>query len=219
MSTCAIVGAGPGISQSVARKFLAKGHHIALISRNLDKLQSIRRDLCESDAGVSVWQCDAADENKLRYVIDDIQTSHGEIEVLLFNAYSMTPGRPSVLKVPSLNESLNLNVSACLASAQAVIPSMKKAGKGKILITGGGMAIEPVSKLTALSVGKSALRALAYCLFQELESSNIHVATVTVCGMVQGGTAFDPDLIAECFMTLYEQSRDQFQPEIIFVGK
>jgi hypothetical protein len=138
--------------------------------------------------------------------------------VLIFNAFNLSPGRGLELDIETFTDSMKVNIASALASTQAVIPSMLKNSRGSVLFTGGGFALQPYADLTALSVGKAGLRALARCLFEELTPKGVHVATVTICGTVQAGTQFDPDLIAKAFLRLHDQPIGSFEPEIIFTG-
>jgi len=93
---------------------------------------------------------------------------------------------------------------------------MRASGKGTILFTGGGLALHPNPQVASLSVGKAAIRNLAYSLGAELELEGIQVATVTIAGYVKPGTHFDPDLIAETYWQLHTQKTGERQREIVY---
>lgn len=85
-----------------------------------------------------------------------------------------------------------------------------------MLFTGGGLALNPWPQAAALAVGKAGLRNLVYSLAAEMEPLGIHAATVTIVGMVQPGTEFDPERIADVFWQLHAEPRGKWQREIIF---
>lgn len=216
MATCVILGAGKGISQSVAKEFKNRGYHIALCARNQEKLNDLAQQLGDD---ASTWPVDVADSENLKQTLADIASNHGAIEVLIYNAYSAEPGKGSTLDVDKFNQSLQVNVSGALVATQVVAPAMMAKEQGTILFTGGGFALQPFHNQTALSVGKAGLRALSMCLHQELGRKGVHAATVTVCGIVKEGTAFAPDLIAKSFIALHDQPKGAFEAEITFTGK
>jgi hypothetical protein len=72
--------------------------------------------------------------------------------------------------------------------------------------------------MASLGVGKAGIRNLAFSLFAELKDSGIHAATVTICGLVKPGTAFDPDKIAESYWALHAQPPGAFEREIQIRG-
>ncbi|MBS2010841.1 MAG: SDR family NAD(P)-dependent oxidoreductase [Cyanobacteria bacterium SZAS TMP-1] len=214
MGVCAIVGAGAGISQSAAKKFLDRGYGIALLARNSEKLAGLKEEL--GNDKITTWGCDAADMDKVFQTFTEIQECQGAVEVLIYNAYMAVPGRVTRLKPSDLRDTLQVNITGALAAAQQVIPKMKAAGKGTIILTGGGFALAPFQGMTALSVGKAGLRALANCMHQELGPLGIHAGTVTVCGLVKPGTFYSPDAIADAFLAFHDQPADAFEWEMMF---
>ena len=97
---------------------------------------------------------------------------------------------------------------------------MIAAGRGSILFTGGGLALDPTGWLAAasLAIGKAGLRSLAQTLHAELAPKGIHAGTVTVAGAIAPGTPFDPAHIADAFWSLHEDTPGAFRPEIVFKG-
>jgi len=93
---------------------------------------------------------------------------------------------------------------------------MRAAGSGTIIFTGGGLALDPMSQFASVGIGKAALRNLAQSLAKELKPEGIHVATVTICGMVKAGTHFDPAKIAERFIELHQQPAGSFEAEVLY---
>jgi NAD(P)-dependent dehydrogenase (short-subunit alcohol dehydrogenase family) len=90
---------------------------------------------------------------------------------------------------------------------------MRRAGRGTLLYTGGGLALAPKPGLACAALCKAALRSLALSLAAELAPEGIHAATVTVCGFVQPGTPLSPDLVAETFWELYLEKSSAWQAE------
>jgi len=104
-------------------------------------------------------------------------------------------------------------VAAALAGARWALPSMRAAGEGTLLFTGGGIGLKPQAGLASASLGKAALRSLALSFAEELEPEGIHAAIVTVRGFVQAGTALSPEAVAECFWELHAQPPGSWDKE------
>ena len=130
--------------------------------------------------------------------------------------YRLGPEAPFPAAVDDALADFKVNALGAMIAVQEAVPSMRAAGTGTILLTGGGLALQPMAQLASLSMGKSAIRSLTFSLAEELEPAGIHVATVTVCGFVQPGTRFDPDTIAETYQRLHEQPRAEWEREVIF---
>jgi short-subunit dehydrogenase len=90
---------------------------------------------------------------------------------------------------------------------------MQQRGRGSILVTGGGLALDPWPRMCSLAVGKAGVRSLALSLHKELAPQGIHAATVTIAGIVEKGTRFDPDAIANVFWELHGQAKGSFEAE------
>ena len=112
------------------------------------------------------------------------------------------------------------SVTGALAAANAVLPGMVERGRGAVLFTGGGLALDPTGWLQAasLAVGKAGLRSLALSLNKELAPKGVHVGTVTVAGAIQPGTPFAPERVAEAFWRVREDQGGTRPAEVVFKG-
>jgi NAD(P)-dependent dehydrogenase (short-subunit alcohol dehydrogenase family) len=204
---CAVLGYGPGLGAALAARFAAGGFHVVGLARDPAR---------HAATGIEMRAADAADPASLAAALA------GRVDVLIHNAYRATmaaPG-PSALPVAELAADFAVNVGGALAAAQAVLPGMRAAGRGSILFTGGGLALDPTGWLPAasLAIGKAGLRSLAQTLHAELAPAGIHAGTVTVAGMIAPGTAFDPARIAEAFWSLHQDPPGAFRAELVFQG-
>lgn len=206
--TCVVVGVGPGIGRSVARRFATEGFPVVMMARDADAVAKFEREIPNS-RGVAV---DAADDEALRSAI----RSAGPASVLVYNVSAGHPGGACGLPASDAMADFRVNIMGLLAAVQECVPRMREAGRGTILITGGGLALTPMSALASLSMGKAAQRSLAFSLAGELEPAGIHVATVTVCGFVKPGTHFDPDRIADEYWRLHTQDASGFEREVVY---
>jgi short-subunit dehydrogenase len=155
-------------------------------------------------------------EARVRGAFQKIEAELGRPTVLVYNASSGRAGRPTWLSERTLVTDFRVNAVAPLWCVQEVLDGMMEAGRGTIVFTGGGLALEPQADVASLAIGKAAIRSLAFSLAQELEPAGIHVATVTICGFVQQGTHFSPDRIAAEFWRLHGQVPGQFETEVIY---
>jgi NAD(P)-dependent dehydrogenase (short-subunit alcohol dehydrogenase family) len=207
---CAVIGFGPGLGVAIARRFAAEGYAVLGLARDPGRHAAL------AGPGIRLAAADAADPASLAAALAE------GAEVLVYNAYRATiamPG-PSALAPTALVEDFTVNVAGALAAAQAVLPGMRAAGRGTILLTGGGLALNPLNWLPAasLAIGKAGLRSLALTLHAELAPEGVHAATVTVDGAVAPGTPFDPDLVAAAFWALHRDPPGAFRAEIVFRG-
>jgi short-subunit dehydrogenase len=216
MPLCTIVGTGPGISLSVAKKFAREGFTLALIARNTDSIQPFTDEFKAQGISAQAYTADASDFAALEHTLQQIHQQQGLTDVLVYNVAVVRRAAATTIKPETLVEDFATNVAGALCAANQVIPHMKMQRKGTILFTGGGVGLEPHPMFASLSVGKSGIRSLCFALAAELGTYNIHVATVTIRGLVKEGTRFDPDYIAEEYWRLYAQPRHAFEREYIY---
>ncbi|RUS46918.1 SDR family NAD(P)-dependent oxidoreductase [Cohnella sp. AR92] len=211
-----IVGAGPGVSSAVARRFGTEGFKVALVSRNQASLDKLSSELSRQGIETFSVPADASKAESIAEAFRTIREQHGEPDVLLYNAAVISQTSVSALTEENLLDDFKVNVVGALSSVKQVIPAFVKREEGTILITGGGFALYPSAEYASLSLGKAAVRSLAFSLAQELKPHNVYVGTVTIGGYVSKGTFYDPDAIAEKYWELYK-NRDEV--EYLFVEK
>jgi NAD(P)-dependent dehydrogenase (short-subunit alcohol dehydrogenase family) len=213
-----IVGAGPGIGAAATRRFAEAGHRVAVLSRSESTTAGLLQELRDAGRSATAVTADSGDGASLAAAFAQIRTDLGDPTVLLFNALAFVPGAPTQLDLDAFEASLRANVVGALACVDEVVPAMRAAGRGTILLTGGGMALQPVAKFSAVSVAKAAQRSLFLSLAEELAPDGIHVAQVTVAGFVKAGGPFDPALIAVELHRLHAQPPEAWETEVVFDG-
>jgi NAD(P)-dependent dehydrogenase (short-subunit alcohol dehydrogenase family) len=216
MPGAVVIGAGPGIGRSVARRFAREGLPVALLARTRATVDAVAREVEALGVPVVALTADTADEDALRTALDTAAAQLGEPDVLVYNAAIIQPDTPGELSVRAHQEAWAVNVVGALNAAAHVAPGMARRGGGTILVTGGMPRTDP--RYVSLSLGKAGVRALVSLLDQEYGAAGVHVGTVTVAGPVAPGTAFDPDEIAEHYWRLHTQPRERWETDVLFSG-
>jgi len=214
--TCVIVGAGPGIGLSVARRFAREGFQIALVARRAEALEGYAAELRADGDMAAAYPADLADLAALPGLFARIGAELSPPDVLVYNASAVTHGLPSHLTPAQLLGDLTVSVVGALACVREVLPAMRERGEGTIMLTGGGFALNTYAPMASLGIGKAALRSLALNLGAELEPQGIHAATVTILGEVREGTLFDAERIAEAYWQLHAQPRGAWSRELLY---
>ena len=94
---CTIIGAGPGISLSVARRFAREGFSIALIARRTENIERYAGQLNESGAFAKAYAADATDFESMKKTFRSLHREIGYTDVLIYNAVVGREASPSVL--------------------------------------------------------------------------------------------------------------------------
>src|SRR5512135_3560014 len=177
-----IIGAGPGIGTSVARRFAAAGMPAGLIARTAATVDAARAAVTAAAPGVPVADAiaDAGQDDQLTAALDALTGRLGVPAALVYNAGLIRRDRPGELDRERHLAAYAINVLGALTAAVHLAPAMAEAGGGTILLTGG--MPEPDPAVTSLSLGKAGVRALTKLLASEYGPAGVHVATVTVGG-------------------------------------
>ena len=200
-----IVGAGPGISLSTAKKFGKEGFKVALVSRRIDALQKYEEELRAEGITANGFPGDVSSEVSLKAAIDSVIKQYGKIDVFLYNAAAIRLGKPTTLSIDDLVKDFKINVAGALSSVKEVLPYLEN---GTILLTGGGLAIHPFADYASLAIGKAGIRSLAHSLHQELSVKGVYVGTLTIKGFVKEGTYYSPENIGDTFYSMYETKKE-----------
>jgi NAD(P)-dependent dehydrogenase (short-subunit alcohol dehydrogenase family) len=208
---CAVVGAGPGLGVSIARRFARDGFRVALFSRKGPEPEA--RGLRGEGFDAAGHALDCGDFGAVQAALGGL----GPVRVLVYNAVGVTPGTPLDLTPAGLMADLAVSVGGAVAACQAVAPGMN--GGSSILLTGGGFALRPMARMASVGMGKAALRNLAFSLDETLGPRGVRVGTVTIMGMVAPGSRFDPDAIAQYFMALHADREGHLGVEATFKGE
>jgi NAD(P)-dependent dehydrogenase (short-subunit alcohol dehydrogenase family) len=212
-----IVGAGPGISLAVARRFGREGWQIALVARRQEALDAYVAELAQQGITALGFTADSSDFDGLKQTLQLIKQQIGAPTVLVYNVMARVAGTPTTQQVEEVMTAMRANLGGAIVATQAVVDHMAEGSS--LLFTGGGLALNPHPNYAGLAVGKAALRNWVYSLAAELKPKGIHAATVTVAGFVKPETPFDPDRIADVFWTLHQQAPDAWQTEVVFDGQ
>ena len=211
MTGAIIVGAGPGIGTSVARRAAREGLSVGLIARSEATVDACLSALGDVDA--LAVTADAADETGLCTALDEIVDRFGVPELLVYNAALIRSDTIGELSAQQHLDAWAVNVVGAITTIAHLAPRMALAGAGTIVLTGG--MPEPTPGQTSLSLGKAGIRALTHLCAKAYGPVGIHVATVTIGGAVAAGTAFDPDDIAEHYWRLHTQPVDAWEHEVL----
>src|SRR5258708_5777825 len=172
-----IVGAGPGLSASLARLFSREGMRVVVAARNTGKLATL-----SAQTGAQVFACDAADPDQVARLFDEVEGRIGAPDVVVYNASGRLRG-PLVQLIPAeVEHALAVSAFGGFLVAQQAVRRMLPKGFGAILFTGASASVKGYAQSAAFAMGKFALRGLAQSLARELHPQNIHIGHFAVDG-------------------------------------
>ncbi|KAL8044440.1 hypothetical protein ABFX02_08G046900 [Erythranthe guttata] len=183
----AIVGVGPKLGRSIARKFAHEGYTVAILARDLGRLSIFADEIArEEKAQVFAIRIDCSESRSIKEAFEGV-LSLGFVEVLVYNAYHPISWNPTCfadIRLDRFEKSLAVSSVGAFHCAQQVLPGMVDRRKGTILFTGCSASLNGIAGYSDLCCGKFATRALSQCLAREFQPMGVHVAHVIIDGVI-----------------------------------
>jgi NADP-dependent 3-hydroxy acid dehydrogenase YdfG len=207
-----IVGAGPNLGHAIARRFGREGLAVGLVSRTQSKLDDLASRLGDEGVRARGAAADIRDHEALTSAIESLAADLGPVEVLEYSPLPAPEFMKPILEtgVDDLRGPLEFSVLGAVAATRAVLDPMREAGRGTILYTTGGAAINPYPARAGVGVSFAGEVAYARMLHDELAETGIHVAHTAIGGSIAPGGDHEPDDIAEILWS-HHAGRGPFQ--------
>jgi len=212
-----IVGAGAGLSASLARALAKEGVRVALAARSVEDLDALKRE-----TGAVTFACDASARTDVEKLFVELEAAGGAPEIVIYNASYRTRGPLVELDPAEVERSIAVSAFGAFLVAQQAVRRMLPKQSGAILFTGASASVKGYAQSASFAMGKFALRGLAQSMARELAPQGIHVAHVVIDGGIKSArrsesspaSLLDPDAIAQSYLHLIHQPRSAWSWEI-----
>ena len=224
-----IIGAGPGLGSSLARKFAKEGHHVFAVrrERHSEELNSLCDEIKESGGSATAIPSDAREEEQVISLFSEVAKS-GPIDCVVFNIganvfFSIEETTSRVFR-----KIWEMGTFAGFLVGREATKHMKD--KGTIIFTGATASMRGGSGFAVFSSAKFGLRAVAQSLARELGPKGIHVAHTVIDGAIdhpwikenfpdiyklkEVDGILNPDDIAEAYYNLHLQEKTAWTHEL-----
>lgn len=222
MGTAIIIGAGEGLSASLARKLHARGHNLVLAARNTEKLAAL-----QEETGARLVSCDAAEAADMEKVFAAADALGGPLDLAIYNPSARVRGGITELDPAAVRSAVLITGYGAFLMAQQAAKRMLPLGKGAILFTGASAGVKGYPNSSTFAMGKFALRGLAQSLARELHPQGIHIGHFVIDGGIRNAnrpervergenpdSMLDPEAIAESYLHFLDQPRSSWAWEI-----
>ncbi|MFN5018141.1 SDR family NAD(P)-dependent oxidoreductase [Bradyrhizobium sp.] len=214
-----IVGAGEGLSASLARLFAREKIRVALAARKIEKLGA----LC-SETGARAYPCDATNPDEVERLFGLVEREIGPPELVVYNASARARGALVDLVPADVQNAIAVSAFGGFLVAQQAAQRMLPNKHGAILFTGASASVKGYAQSAPFAMGKFALRGLAQSMARELSPQGIHVAHFVIDGGIKSAerqepaerpdSMLDPDAIAASYWSVLQQPRSAWTWEM-----
>lgn len=208
--TALIVGAGAGLSASLARLFASEEMRVALSARKTGKLDALAEEI-----GARCYRCDAGEPDQVTALFESVVADMGVPDVVVYNPSRRVRAPLIELDPAEVDKAIRITCYGGFLVGQAAARLMLERGSGSILFTGASASVKGYPQSATFAMGKFGLRGLAQSMARELAPKNIHVAHFVIDGGIRGprhegggeDAHLDPDAIARTYLHAHRQHR------------
>ena len=210
-----IVGAGVGLSASIARKCFDCGMHVTLAARNIEKIKQVGKE-----TKAAVFACDASEPDQVKELFK-LQDGFGRsLDLVVYNPSARVRGPIHELDIKQTKKALEITSFGAFLVAQQASQRMLQQGHGSIFFTGASAGVKGFANSSVFAMGKFGLRGLAQALARELHPKNIHIGHFVIDGGItsvpEGGNDdyLNADSIADTYLQFHRQNRSAWSWEV-----
>jgi NAD(P)-dependent dehydrogenase (short-subunit alcohol dehydrogenase family) len=216
-----IVGAGRGLSASLARLCAAEGMTVALAARDTAKLAAL-----VDETKARTYTCNAGAPGDVAALFEAVGGDLGVPDLVVYNPSFRARGPLTELEPEAVRKVLEITAFGAFLVAQQAAARMRERGSGSILFTGASASVKGYANSSSFAMGKFALRGLASALARELHPQGIHIGHFVIDGGISQGPGdtrgadrgadgmLDPDAIAAAYLQFHRQHRSAWAWEI-----
>ncbi len=208
-----IVGVGPGLGASLARRFAAAGYATALAARTEAKVANIAAGI----DGAAPYAADGTDEDAVTDLVARVEAEQGPLGVAIYNASGRVRKSIQDIGAAELEEAWRRSCLGAVILGREAARRMVPRGSGSILLTGATAGVKGFPGSAGFAAGKFGLRGVAQSMARELHPQGVHVAHFVIDGPIgesDDASKLHPDAIAETYFHIHSQHRSAWSHEV-----
>lgn len=183
-----VTGASSDIGEGIVKRFVEEGAIVVLVSRNLDSLERVRKEIGNEKNTVSM-SCDLTNESQVMQTVDQIADKYGKIDILVNNAGAINdPVHFHEMPTSAIQKLIDVNMIGVFNISKAVLNKMSEVKNGCIVNVGSISSERAIPRvhLAAYSSTKAAISMFTKSIAIEYARRNIRSNCVNP-GIINSG--------------------------------
>lgn len=173
-TTALVTGATQGIGKAIAVRLAEDGARVAVNDRD----HTPAMDAVVAATGGIAAPADIADRRQVHTLVDRLRHETGDVDVLVCNAAYMTMGGFTDYDEADWWKVVDTNLSGTFHLVQAVLPGMRRRGRGRIVVVSSEWGVTGWPEASAYAASKAGLISLVKSLGRELAPEGILVNAI-----------------------------------------
>ena len=179
-----VTGGSDGIGRKTSELLAAKGAHVVVLARGMEKLEATRDAILAAGGSVEIHSVDLSDPDVYGALVSQIAADHGRLDMLVNNAMSVHYAPLHKLTLDHWRKDFAVNADAVFTGTKAAIAAMRQQGSGSIVNVSSTTAIRAAPFMASYSASKAAMIQFTAVAAMEVARDNIRINCV-VPGQVQ----------------------------------
>jgi PAS domain S-box-containing protein len=200
--TALVTGASSGVGRAVACELAHKGVRLALVGRNVERLETLANELA---VPARCYRVDLTHNAEIQHAADRIRKAFAHLDCLIHSAGTITMGPIATAELDAFDLQYATNLRGPFLLTQAMLPLLRE-GQGQVVFINSSAGLQGEANVSQYAATKHALRGVADSLRDEVNAQGIRVLTVflgrTATPMQQAihrmeGRAYHPDRLIQ----------------------
>lgn len=174
-----VTGASKGLGKAMSLALADAGAHVALVSRDADKLESVSAEIRERGGKAEVFPSDVANESDVADLEGQVSSRLGKVQILINNAGVNVRKSITDFTLDEWNYVIGTNLTAVFLMCRSFVPHMKGSGYGRIVNMSSTMGHVSIAGRAAYSSSKAGLLGLTKAVALELAPEGVTVNCIS----------------------------------------
>jgi 3-oxoacyl-[acyl-carrier protein] reductase len=164
-----VTGGNGGLGQRICEALAREGVHLAVMyAASRDQAEGVARDIAaRHQVNAAAFQCDITDDAAIARLVADVTARFGRLDILVNDAaYNIAIPFPDLdAMTPAVwDRIMAVNLTGPMRLMQAVAPTMRAQGRGRIVNIASVAGLGPSGSSIAYAVSKAGLIHLTRCM-------------------------------------------------------